>query len=164
MCQHIFTCRNICKENSIQVNVDNFIPLLISHLFCRSIDTDSCIVMAEIQSAKFSYNLFNHSIYLFFVCTVCFDRDNFSSGFLCQLFSSFLCFLEIKINDCHIRSCFRKCSCCTFTNSSCSSCYKTFFAIQSHFLNNSHNDSPFLFFVSDITGVCVFILLLFLMN
>ena len=70
----------------ILINIDYFQPLFICHLFCRCIDADSRIIMAEIQASQFFYNFFY--IYLLFVCAVCLDCNDFSASSFAVFFAS----------------------------------------------------------------------------
>ena len=139
MCQHILSCRNIRKKNTIQIDINYFIPLIPGHLFRRSVNTDSRIVMTELKTAQLFYNLCHHSIYLRCIRTIRPDCNHFSSGLFRNLSSSFLRLFKIQIHNRYICSCLCKCRRCTLADSSCCSCDKSSFSIQSHFFHNTHS-------------------------
>ena len=144
MGQHVFSGCDIGQEDSVQIDVDHLAPLRISHLLCRCVDADARIVVAEIQPAKVLHDLCHHGVHLLRICAVRPDRDDLPACLFRQLCSSLFCFLNIQIYDRHICAGFRKCCRRALSDSSCRSCYKSFFPVQSHFFNNSHDASPFL--------------------
>ena len=144
MSQHVFSCRDIGQEDSVQVDVDHLAPLRIGHFLRRRVDTDARIVVAEIQSSQFLRNLLYHGVHLLRIRAVRADRDDLTARLFRQLCCGLFCLRNIQIHDRHVCACFCKCRCRALSNPSCRSCYKSFFPVQFHFFNNSHDSSPFL--------------------
>ena len=139
MFQHIFPSCNIRKENPIQIDINYLIPLLICHFLCRSVDADSCVIMAEIKSSQLLYDMLHHCFYLFFICTVSSNGDDFPSCLFRQFPSGLPGLVNIQIHDSYISASLCERSRRTLSDSSRCSCYKPFLSIQSHFFNNSHS-------------------------
>ena len=144
MSQHVLSGFNIRQEHAVQVDVDDLHPLLISHFFRRSVDADTCVVVAEIQAAEFIHNLLHHRFDLCLVRAVALDCDHLPSCRVSKLLSCFHSLIIVKIHDRHIRAGFRKACRRALADTSGRARYEALLPIKPHALNDSHLQSPFI--------------------
>ena len=137
MSQHVFSCDRVGQEYAVEVYVDDFLPLGISHFISRSVDADSCVGVAEIESAKLRDYLVDHCLNVSLVRNVALYCNDLPACCLCNFLRGLLSFVNVKIDNGNVRSCFGKSRSSTLSDSSCSAGNETFFTVEAHFLNDS---------------------------
>ena len=143
MCQHIFSGCDIGEEYAVQIDVDHFVPLVVSHFFGGGVDTDSGVVVAEIKSAELVDDLLYHSVHMFRAGAVASDCDHFSARTAGKLRGCLFRLVNVEIHDRNVRACLGKRGSGALADASRPAGNKSLFSVKFHFFDNSHDYPPF---------------------
>ena len=92
MSKHVLSGDGVGEKYAVQVDVNHLEPLGIGHFVGGSVDADSGVSVAEVESSELGHNFINHSLNLCFVGNVALDREDFAAGCSSNLLSSLLSF------------------------------------------------------------------------